>query len=110
MLLATLDTALYFGCRSKGQDMYFAEEMETWKKHGVHVRVACSRDQVRPQEQKVIERTRSTLLLRFSGRQDLRADSNQGGFGADKRLDSQAKWQCLHIRASSGCACLSELV
>ena len=48
MLLAPLDTALYFGCRSKGQDMYFAEEMETWKKHGVHVRVACSRDQVRP--------------------------------------------------------------
>jgi sulfite reductase alpha subunit-like flavoprotein len=40
------ETALYFGCRSKDQDMYFAQEMETWRKHGVHVRVACSRDQV----------------------------------------------------------------
>ncbi|KAG7530653.1 hypothetical protein FFLO_04879 [Filobasidium floriforme] len=39
------ETALYFGCRSKDQDMYFAQEMETWRKHGVHVRIACSRDQ-----------------------------------------------------------------
>jgi sulfite reductase alpha subunit-like flavoprotein len=41
------DTALYFGCRSKDKDLYFAQEMKAWKEAGVHVRVACSRDQVR---------------------------------------------------------------
>lgn len=38
-------TALYFGCRSHDKDLYYFKEMEDWKKAGVKVRIACSRDQ-----------------------------------------------------------------
>jgi sulfite reductase alpha subunit-like flavoprotein len=43
--LASTGTALYFGCRSKDKDLYFSAEMYEWRRQGVHVRVACSRDQ-----------------------------------------------------------------
>lgn len=38
-------TALYFGCRSKDQDLYFASSWEKAREAGAHVRIAFSRDQ-----------------------------------------------------------------
>lgn len=42
-----IDTALYFGCRSKHKDAFYPEEMAAWAGQGVHIRIAYSRDQVR---------------------------------------------------------------
>lgn len=41
----TAATALYFGCRSKDQDLYYPETWAAAEKAGAHVRIACSRDQ-----------------------------------------------------------------
>ncbi|EJT49287.1 NADPH-ferrihemoprotein reductase [Trichosporon asahii var. asahii CBS 2479] len=38
-------TALYFGCRSKTQDLYFASSWKEAQDKGAHVRIAFSRDQ-----------------------------------------------------------------
>ncbi|GHJ86425.1 hypothetical protein NliqN6_2827 [Naganishia liquefaciens] len=42
---AARDTAIYFGCRSKQQDFYYADEWDEMRKTGVTVRIAFSRDQ-----------------------------------------------------------------
>jgi sulfite reductase alpha subunit-like flavoprotein len=41
---AAKDTMLYFGCRSRTADHYFAEEWEAYRKLGVKIRVAVSRE------------------------------------------------------------------
>lgn len=45
--LASIDTAIYFGCRSKQHDFYYADEWDAMRKAGMTVRIAFSRDQVR---------------------------------------------------------------
>lgn len=40
------DTAIYFGCRSREQDFYYADEWDEMRRAGVTVRIAFSRDQV----------------------------------------------------------------
>jgi sulfite reductase alpha subunit-like flavoprotein len=37
-------TVVYFGCRSAGADMFYAEEWEEYKRIGVKIRIAISRD------------------------------------------------------------------
>lgn len=44
-LTLTSATALYFGCRSKTQDLYFASSWKEAQDAGAHVRIAFSRDQ-----------------------------------------------------------------
>jgi sulfite reductase alpha subunit-like flavoprotein len=41
------DTVLYFGCRSRTQDLFFEHDWEEMERHGARVRIAPSRDQVR---------------------------------------------------------------
>ncbi|KAJ9101001.1 hypothetical protein QFC20_005285 [Naganishia adeliensis] len=42
---AAKNTAIYFGCRSRQQDFYYADEWDEMRKAGVTVRIAFSRDQ-----------------------------------------------------------------
>ncbi|KAK8846562.1 NADPH-dependent diflavin oxidoreductase 1 [Kwoniella newhampshirensis] len=42
---AAIDTAVYFGCRSMTTDCFYASEWEQYKKQGVKVEIAASRDQ-----------------------------------------------------------------
>ncbi|WVQ83849.1 NADPH-dependent diflavin oxidoreductase 1 [Cryptococcus sp. DSM 104549] len=42
---AAKDTAVYFGCRSASADYFFASEWDEYRKKGVSVNVAASRDQ-----------------------------------------------------------------
>ncbi|KAJ9122725.1 hypothetical protein QFC24_004154 [Naganishia onofrii] len=39
------NTAIYFGCRSKQHDFYYADEWDAMRKAGMTVRIAFSRDQ-----------------------------------------------------------------
>lgn len=45
-MLTRADTALYFGCRSITQDLYFADDWESHRAAGATVRIAPSRDSV----------------------------------------------------------------
>jgi hypothetical protein len=44
-ILLMPDTVLYFGCRSRGSDLYYSEEWESYREQGVRIQVAASRDQ-----------------------------------------------------------------
>ena len=40
----TSDTILYFGCRSASSDLFYSQEWEEYRKLGVRIEVAISRD------------------------------------------------------------------
>lgn len=40
-----IETTLYFGCRSASSDLFYADEWEHYRRSGVRVEIAASRDQ-----------------------------------------------------------------
>ena len=43
--LLSLDTTLYFGCRSSSSDLFYESEWSRYRELGVRIEVAASRDQ-----------------------------------------------------------------
>ena len=43
--LLTVETILYFGCRSASSDLFYKDEWEEYRKKGVRIEIAASRDQ-----------------------------------------------------------------
>lgn len=39
------NTILYFGCRSASQDLYYKDEWDGYRRQGVRIEIAASRDQ-----------------------------------------------------------------